>query len=218
MWKDIFNDVHNSKNMQDLLTFLNKEYNSKTIYPKKEDVFRCFRECEEEDLKVIIIGQDPYHEPHQANGLAFSVSEGVEMPPSLINIYKEIGIEYGKIPANRGDLTYLSHQGVLLLNKYLTVVAHQALSHKNLYYDVLFNDIIRDIEAKIDRPIVYMLWGNEAQKVIPLITNKKHQIIKAVHPSPLSANRGGWFNTNIFKKCNEYLINNNIKPINWIGN
>lgn len=217
MWSSILKDVHNSKNMQELLSFLNTEYKTHTIYPPKDDLFRCFKECKEEDLKVIIIGQDPYHEPHQANGLAFSVNENIMLPPSLQNIYKEIEIEFHEKCKESGDLTYLANQGVLLLNKYLSVVAHEPLSHKCKLYDDLFIDIITSIEKFENKPLVYMLWGNEAKNVIPLITNPKHKIITAVHPSPLSANRGGWFNTNIFINCNNYLKDNGIKTINWVN-
>jgi uracil-DNA glycosylase len=217
MWSEVLSDVHKSKNMEELLSFLNEQYKKNIVYPKKEDIFRCFKECSEENLKVIIIGQDPYHEPNQANGLAFSVPDGVDLPPSLLDIYKEIENEYKEPCKKSGDLTYLAKQGVLLLNKYLTVVAHRPLSHKNYLYDELFVEIINSIEEKINRPLVYMLWGSEAQKVSSLIKNKKHIIIKAVHPSPLSANRGGWFNTGIFLKCNEYLVSQQINPINWVN-
>ena len=216
MWKETYSNILNSKNMQDLQGFLKFEYENYTIYPSKENLFRCFKECKEEDLKVIIIGQDPYHEPGEANGLAFSVNEGIKLPPSLRNIYKEIEIEFNENTKKDGDLQYLSNQGVLLLNKYLSVRAHEALSHKNEIYDKLFDEFIKEIEEKEDKVIVYLLWGREAQKIEKNITNPKHFVLKANHPSPLSANRGGWFNSNIFIKCNEILKNNDIIPINWV--
>lgn len=214
-WNNLFDKLNSKQYFLDLLVFLNSEYNSKTIYPDKENLFNCFKLCPENDVKVVIIGQDPYHEPNQAHGLCFSVKKGINLPPSLKNIYKEIENEYGTYPSNDGDLTYLAEQGVLLLNKYLTVVEHKALSHKCKFYELLFVDIIEYLES-IDRPLVYLLWGNEAQKIEKFITNKKHYVIKSTHPSPLGANKGGWFNTNLFKRCDEYLILNKQKPINWI--
>jgi uracil-DNA glycosylase len=214
-WKNLFDFLYKKQYFLDLLDFLDQEYDSKVVYPEKKNLFNCFSCCSEEDVKVVIIGQDPYHEPGQAHGLSFSVQKGIALPPSLKNIYKEIENEYGEYPSTDGDLTYLAEQGVLLLNKYLTVVEHKPLSHKSKMYDNLFVDIISFIN-KIDRPIVYLLWGKEAQKVEKLITNNKHFIIKSTHPSPLGANKGGWFNTNLFKNCNSYLIENKISPIQWV--
>lgn len=216
-WKKLFEILETKSYYKNLMDFLDEEYASKVIYPSRENLFYCFKACDIKDLKVVIIGQDPYHEPNQAHGLCFSVKEGVKLPPSLKNIYKEIENEYGEFNKDSGDLTYLSNQGVLLLNKYLTVVEHKPLSHKCKNYDELFVDIISFIE-QIDEPIVYLLWGGEAQKVSKLITNKKHIFINSTHPSPLGANKGGWFNTDLFKKCNEFLVANNKKPINWKKN
>lgn len=216
-WENLFNILKEKQYFIELLDFLNQEYDTKVVYPEKKNLFNCFKKCSEEDIKVVIIGQDPYHEPNQAHGLSFSVQEGVALPPSLKNIYKEIENEYGIYPSKDGNLTYLAEQGVLLLNKYLTVIEHKPLSHKSKLYDKLFVDIIGYLE-QIDKPIVYLLWGNEAQKVSKLITNKNHIFINSTHPSPLGANKGGWFNTNLFKKCNNFLVEHGEKPINWIKN
>jgi uracil-DNA glycosylase len=214
-WKKLQESVENKPYFKELGIFLDSEYKNKTIYPIKENLFKCFEVCKEEDIKVVIIGQDPYHGPGQAHGLCFSVQEGVKLPPSLKNIYKEIENEYENFDKSSGDLTYLAEQGVLLLNKYLTVIEHKPLSHKIKLYDLLFEDIISYLDT-IDEPIVYLLWGGEAQKVSKLIKNSKHFVINSTHPSPLGANKGGWFNTDLFKKCNEYLISNNKKPIVWV--
>ena len=162
-WRDLFNELNKKEYFQNLINFLNIEYNKKVIYPKKEDLFKCFRLTKFNDVKVIIIGQDPYHEENQANGLCFSVNKGVSLPPSLVNIYKEIKNEFGFINKSDGDLTYLARQGVLLLNKYLTVEKSKPLSHKIDLYDKLFVDIINFIETYNQNKIVYMLWGNEAK-------------------------------------------------------
>lgn len=214
-WTDFYNLIKDKVYFNNLIKFIDSEYENKTIYPKKHDVLNAFKLCKFEDLKVIIIGQDPYHEVNQANGLAFSVNKGVKLPPSLVNIFKEIEIEFNvSLDKNNGDLQYLSKQGVLLLNKYLTVEEGKPLSHKIDLYDYLFKDLISFIE-KDNRTIVYLLWGNESQKVKKYIYNKNHFIIEASHPSPLSANKGGWFNSNCFIKCNDILNKNNILPINW---
>lgn len=213
-WTDLFKNIKNKDYCLELNKFLNIEYKNHTIYPPRNRVFACFDYCSVNDLKVVIVGQDPYHEENQANGLAFSVNKSVEIPPSLINIYKEIKIEFGNINKKDGDLTYLAKQGVLLLNKYLTVRAHMALSHKIKQYDNFFIDVINFIE-QLDKPIVYMLWGREAQKLEPLIKNKNHLVLKTSHPSPLSANKGGWFNSNVFIKCNNFLKQHNLKEIDW---
>lgn len=214
-WDKFFDSVKNKKYFRELQTFLDIEYKNKTIYPEKNNIFRCFDLCSFNDLKVIILGQDPYHEPNQANGLCFSVNNGIKFPPSLVNIYKEIENEYNTIIFDKdSDLSYLAKQGVLLLNKYLTVEKGKPLSHKNELYDMFFNDLIQFIETN-NKPIVYLLWGGEAKKVKKIITNPNHKVIETNHPSPLSANRGGWFNSNCFKNCNVFLENNNINPIKW---
>jgi len=213
----IFEVIKNKDYSLRLKTFLDNEYSNYVIYPPRELMFNAFNLLSPNDLKVVIIGQDPYHEPNQAMGLSFSVPVGVELPPSLINIYKEIEQEYNIKMKNSGDLTYLAKQGCLLLNSLLTVRAHQALSHNIKEYKLFIADILEYIDT-LEQPIVFMLWGNNAKQYAQFIHNKKRLILTSVHPSPLSANRGGWFGNNHFKKCNEYLRENNIKEINWNNN
>lgn len=214
-WHNLFDELKTKDYFINLISFLNSEYRSKRIFPKKENLFKCFKLTKFNDVKVIIIGQDPYHEVNQANGLCFSVNKGVDLPPSLINIYKEIKNEFGYINKKDGDLTYLADQGVLLLNKYLTVVEGKPLSHKIDLYDEFFIDVIDYIEKNNNNTIVYMLWGNEAKKVAQYVINKKHFVLTASHPSPLSANKKGWFNSNIFIECNKILKENGVNEINW---
>ncbi len=217
-FKNLFNTLKEKDYFKELNSFLDKEYSKYTIYPKKEEIFNAFSFFNEKDLKVVIIGQDPYPNKGQANGLAFSVNKGIKLPPSLINIYKEIEIEFNCVmDFNNGDLTYLAKQGVLLLNPILTVKEKEPLSHKNKLYDNLFKDIMKYLDS-LDQNIVFLLWGNNAKKYDKLITNKKRLVIKTNHPSPLSANRGGWFNSNCFYNTNKYLENNNILPIYWVNN
>lgn len=217
-FKNLFNTLKEKDYFKELNSFLDKEYSKYTIYPKKEEIFKAFSFFNEKDLKVVIIGQDPYPNKGQANGLAFSVNKGIKLPPSLINIYKEIEIEFNCVmDFNNGDLTYLAKQGVLLLNPILTVKEKEPLSHKNKLYDNLFKDIMKYLDS-LDQNIVFLLWGNNAKKYDKLITNKKRLVIKTNHPSPLSANRGGWFNSNCFYNTNKYLENNNILPIYWVNN
>lgn len=218
-WKEFFNDISKKEYFQNLMTFVNHEYDTKVIFPKKEDTWNAFKFTELKDVKVVILGQDPYPNPNQAMGLAFSVNDGIALPRSLINIFKEMINEYKldiEIPTS-GNLSYLSKQGVLLLNPYLTVEAHKPLSHKIKDYDLLFKDIMNLLNES-DNPIVFLLWGNNAKKYEKLLTNPKHFVIKTSHPSPLSANQGGWFNSNCFIKTNDYLKENGITPINWLNN
>lgn len=215
-WKDFFNSIKNKEYSLKLNTFLDNEYLTKTIYPPRKLIFNAFNLTNFEDIKVVIIGQDPYHEKGEAMGLAFSVPKGITLPPSLRNIYKEIGKEFNvSIDDKSGDLTYLAKQGVFLINPVLTVEEHKANSHKNAEYDAFFKDLLRFIDEN-NNPIVFMLWGNEAKKYKSFINNKNRLILETSHPSPLSANQGGWFNTSIFVKCNQYLKNNNLKEINFI--
>ncbi len=196
------------------MSFLDEEYKTKTIFPPRENMFKAFELCELDNLKVVIIGQDPYHEVNQAMGLSFSVPSTTEIPPSLINIYKEIYLEFGYKMKRNGDLTYLAKQGVLLYNVYLSVVASHALSHKRVEYEKLAIDLMKFLN-NLDQPIVFMLWGNFAKQFAKYITNPNKLVLQSSHPSPLSANRGGWFNTNQFKRCNEYLLEHGVKPIDW---
>ena len=217
-WNDFFNTIKTKEYFKELMDFIDNEYKNNVCYPPRDKIFEAFKLTSLDNLKVVIFGQDPYFNKGEANGLAFSVNENVKLPPSLKNIFKEINIEYNKnindIPTS-GDLSYLATQGVLLLNTYLTVKEKSPLSHKNKMYDYLMKDLLEFISS-IDKPIVFLLWGNNSKKLKKYLTNPKHLIIETTHPSPLGANKGGWFNSNQFIKCNEYLKSNNIKEINWI--
>ena len=213
-WDLFFNKVKEKDYYQNLMAFLDEEYSSKTIYPPRKNMFKAFELCELDTLKVVIIGQDPYHEENQAMGLSFSVPSTTVIPPSLINIYKEIYLEFGTKMRRDGDLTYLAKQGILLYNVYLSVVAGHALSHKRVEYEKLAVDLMCFLN-ELDQPIVFMLWGNFAKKFAKYITNPNKLVLTSSHPSPLSANQGGWFYSGQFKKCNEYLESHNLKPIDW---
>lgn len=214
-WKTLFDKVKSESYSESLHAFLTKEYAEQTIYPPRDLVFQAFSLTKPEGLKVVIIGQDPYHNPNQAMGLSFSVPKGVDLPPSLINVYKEIESDlHIKMDFSNGDLTCWAKQGVLLLNAYLTVRAGQALSHKREEYDNFIADTMAYIDT-LNQPMVFMLWGAFARKFIPFITNPKHLILVANHPSPLSANHGGWFDKHLFSQCNEFLSKNHVSPIDW---
>ena len=214
-WEEVFKTIKSKDYAIRLSKFLDEEYANHKIYPERKNMFNAFKLTPLEEVKVVIFGQDPYHEPGQAMGLAFSVPDNIPTPPSLINIYKEIENEYNTVIFNKGgDLTYLAKQGVLLLNALLSVRAHQALSHDIPEYALFFEDTLRFISS-LDKPIVFMLWGNWAKKLKKYITNPKHLIIECAHPSPLAANRGGWFGLNQFVRANEYLKKNNVDEIIW---
>lgn len=198
---------------KELYNFVKNEYNSRLVFPPADDIFNAFHLTPLSEVKVLILGQDPYHEPNQAHGLSFSVKPEVKIPPSLVNIYKELQDDLGlKIP-NNGYLTKWASQGVLLLNTVLTVRAHDANSHKGKGWEQFTDAIISAVNNQ-DRPIVYMLWGSPAQSKIPMLNNPKHLILKAPHPSPLSAYRG-FFGCRHFSQCNDFLIKNGVKPIDW---
>ena len=191
-----------------------QEYMAGTCYPPGKLIFNAFNLCPFDQVKVVIIGQDPYHEPGQAHGLSFSVLSGTAFPPSLQNIFKEINGDIGtKIPPS-GDLTRWAEQGVLLLNATLSVRAHQANSHSKLGWQTFTDAAIMRL-SKNRTNIVFMLWGGYARNKKYLIDTSRHCILEAVHPSPLSANRGGWFGNHHFSKCNEYLLATNQTPIEW---
>ena len=216
-WNKGFEEIAKKDYFIKLTNFLDEEYANKTIYPPRDLIFNAFKLTPLEKVKVVILGQDPYPNPNQAMGLAFSVNEGILLPPSLKNIFKEIYLEYGvdkELPKS-GDLTYLAKQGVLLLNPYLSVIAHHPLSHKIKEYDYLFKDIMFELNS-LNRPIVFLLRGNNAKKYDKLLKNPKHLVIKTSHPSPLSANQGGRFNSNCFKNTNEFLKQNGESEIQWI--
>ena len=214
-WNEFFKKLQNEEFCLKLNDFLNKEYRDYTCYPPRELLFNAFRLTPLDKVKVVIIGQDPYHEPGQAMGLSFSVPEGIKVPPSLINIYKEIAQEYDcKMDFSSGDLTYLANQGVLLLNSILSVRAHQALSH-NIEEYRQFLAAVLEILDKQTTPMVFLLWGGPARKLKGYLHNPSHLILECIHPSPLAANHGGWFGNNHFKKANQYLHDNGVKEINW---
>ncbi len=214
-WNSFFNSVKKKDYSKSLNEFLDYEYKTQVIYPPRHLIFNAFNLTSPKDIKVVIIGQDPYHNPGQAMGLSFSVPNGIKIPPSLVNIYKEIDNDLKvKMNYSNGDLTYLGKQGVLLINAYLTVRENQPLSHHKKEYDLFMLDLMNYLES-LDQPVVYMLWGNFAKQYKKLIVNPKHIILESVHPSPLGANHGGWFGLHQFSKCNEFLIKNNVKPIYW---
>ena len=196
-----------------LYEFIKKEYSSKVVYPPADDIFNAFHLTPLEDVKVVILGQDPYHEPNQAHGLCFSVKPEVEIPPSLVNIYKELQNDLGCYIPDNGYLVKWAEQGVLLLNTVLTVRAHAANSHKTMGWEE-FTDAAIKVLNEQDRPIVYLLWGKPAQLKMSMLTNPKHLILTAPHPSPLSAYRG-FLGCKHFSKANEFLRGNGMKPIDW---
>ena len=215
-WTEFFQSIQDKECCINLHKFLDREYENNICYPPRKLLFNAFKLTPLDKVKVVIIGQDPYHEPGQAMGLSFSVPETVKVPPSLINIYKEIADEYDTtIDMSSGDLTYLAKQGVLLLNSILSVRAHQPMSHNIKEYEMFFNDVLEVLD-KQNHPIVFMLWGNSARKLKKLLHNPSHLILESVHPSPLAANHGGWFKNNHFRLANEYLKKNKVKPVDWI--
>ena len=217
-WEEIFNQIKDKKYFVDLLKFIDEEYKNKIIFPDKENIFNAFKFTKFDDVKVVIFGQDPYPNPNQAMGLAFSVKDGIKLPPSLKNIYREIIAETnydGMFPVS-GDLTYLAKQGVLLLNSILTVEANKPLSHDIKEYDLLFKDILKFLD-ETNNSIVFMLRGTKAKKYKKYLKNPNHLIIEANHPSPLSSNRGGWFGSNCFLTANKFLKEHNCKEIEWIN-
>jgi len=219
-WKEIITDILKSDKFNEIEKNLLEEYENfeglAEIYPKKELIFNAFNYFNFEDLKVVIIGQDPYHQPNQANGLCFSVNENIKIPPSLKNIFKEIYDNYNlELPnLKTGNLEYLAQQGILLLNNTLTVRQSTPNSHLKIWKG--FSDEIIKYILENHNNIVFLLWGNNAKKILKNKDIKNHYILEANHPSPLSANKGGWFGNKHFIKTNEILSKNNKKEINWI--
>lgn len=212
-WLEAVGDEFHKPYYSGLYRFIQEEYSTHVVYPPADDIFNAFHFTPLKDVKVLILGQDPYHEEGQAHGLAFSVLTGQEIPPSLVNIYQELHDDLGcRIPDN-GYLKKWADQGVLLLNTVLTVRAHQANSHQGKGWEKFTDAIIQAVNTQ-DRPIVCMLWGRPAQSKKPMLTNPKHLILEAPHPSPLSAYRG-FFGCKHFGQCNEYLVNNGLQPIDW---
>ncbi len=197
-----------------LTDFVRHEYTTATCYPPGSLIFNAFNLCPFDRVKVVIIGQDPYHEPGQAQGLSFSVPEGVPFPPSLQNIFKEIQFDLGKPMPPTGDLTRWAEQGVLLLNATLTVRAHQAASHQRHGWEQFTDAAIRTLNAEREN-LVFILWGGYARSKAQLIDRSRHLVLESVHPSPLSANRGGWFGNHHFSQCNAYLREHGEQEIDW---
>lgn len=212
-WYDLLKDEFEKDYYKKLRTFLIEEYRHHTIYPNMYDIFNALNFTPYKDVKVVILGQDPYHGPHQAHGLSFSVQPDVKIPPSLVNIYKELHTDLGCYIPNNGYLKKWADQGVLLLNTSLTVRAGEANSHRNIGWGT-FTDKIIELLNQRQNPIVFILWGNNAISKEKFITNPQHYIIKSVHPSPLSASRG-FFGSKPFSKTNAFLIKNNKAPIDW---
>lgn len=212
-WAPLLEREFSKAYYQQLRQFLKNEYEANTIFPQMNDVFNALHYTPFAEVKVVILGQDPYHGPNQAHGLSFSVQSGVKQPPSLVNIFKELQDDLGITPPNHGCLIDWTKQGVLLLNTVLTVRAGQAHSHRNKGWEHFTDKVITTLNKK-SHPIVYILWGNAAQKKKALIDTTKHYIIKAPHPSPLSAYRG-FFGSKPFSKTNEHLRNESLKEINW---
>ena len=212
-WDNILSKVFESPGYHEFIDKINKEYDNKIIYPPKEDIYKAFKNTSFKDVKVIIMGQDPYHGEGEAMGLSFSVPNGIKLPPSLKNIYKELEDDLGIKPSTSGDLTKWTKEGVLLLNSTLTVVKDTPNSHSKMGWDK-FTDYIIKLLNKREEPIVFILWGNYARSKKVYITNPKHLVIESAHPSPFSA-RSGFFGSKPFSKTNEFLIKNNIKPIDW---
>lgn len=197
-----------------LTDFVRHEYTTTTCYPPGSLIFNAFNLCPFDRVKVVIIGQDPYHEPGQAQGLSFSVPEGVPFPPSLQNIFKEIQLDLGKPMPPTGELTRWAEQGVLLLNATLTVRAHQAASHQRHGWEQFTDAAIRALNAEREN-LVFILWGGYARSKAQLIDRSRHLVLESVHPSPLSANRGGWFGNHHFSQCNAYLREHGEQEIDW---
>ena len=212
-WQNLLDDEFERDYYLKLRKFLINEYRTKTIYPNMHDIFNALHYAEFKNVKVVILGQDPYHGPDQAHGLSFSVKPEVAAPPSLMNIYKELNSDLGCYVPNNGYLKKWADQGVMLLNTVLTVRAGQANSHKNIGWEHFTDKIISSLNNR-EEPIVFILWGRNAQSKLNIIKNSRHYIIKSVHPSPLSAHRG-FFGSKPFSKANKFLVSIGKEPIDW---
>ena len=212
-WDNILEEEYHKDYFKKIVNFINKEYKIKSIFPPKNRILRALNLTDYKDVKVVIVGQDPYHGEGEAMGLSFSVPDDIKLPPSLKNIYKELNTDLGINPVSTGNLTKWTKEGVLLLNATLTVVKDTPNSHSKLGWQTFTDNIIKKLNEK-EEPIVFILWGNFARNKKDLITNKKHLIIESAHPSPFSA-RNGFFGSKPFSKTNEFLRLNNIKEIDW---
>ncbi len=211
-WYQLIERFFDKQNIKNIEIFLKEEFKNKTIYPPKEYIFKAFELCQFEETKVVILGQDPYHQPGQAHGLSFSVPKGIKIPPSLRNIYKEIELEYS-LKKESGELTSWAKQGVLLLNTFLTVEDSKPMAHSKIGWEKFTDQVLIELSKK-DEPIVFMLLGAPAHKKEKFLTNANHLILKAVHPSPLSAHRG-FLGCQHFKLANEFLVKNKRQEIHW---
>ena len=212
-WKDVLSSEFDKDYFIKLTDFVRGEYMSgKKVFPAPKNIFNAFNLCPFNRVRVVIIGQDPYHEPGQAHGLCFSVPDGITLPPSLVNIYKEIETDLGRPSKTHGDLTYWANQGVLLLNSTLTVAAHLAASHAGHGWEEFTDAVIRALSTR--EGLVYMLWGSYAQRKAAIVNETKNLVLKSVHPSPLSAYRG-FFGCRHFSRANDYLVRQGKEPIDW---
>ncbi|MDC9723708.1 MAG: uracil-DNA glycosylase [Urechidicola sp.] len=213
-WKTILQQEFDKPYFKELTDFVKDEYFNHTCYPKGNQIFSAFDHCTFDDLKVVIIGQDPYHGEGQANGLCFSVNDGIAHPPSLKNIFKELETDLNILIPKSGNLERWADQGVLLLNATLTVRAHEAGSHQKKGWEQFTDAVIEQVSAKKEN-VVFLLWGGYAKKKGKKIDKSKHTVLESGHPSPLSANRGFWFGNSCFSKTNEVLLSNGLKIIEW---
>ncbi len=213
-WKKVLEKEFQTDYFNNISLKTREEYSKFVCYPPGSKLFRAFDECPFNKLKVVIIGQDPYHGENQANGLCFSVDDGVEKPPSLKNIFKELNTSFTKNERTNSDLSDWSNQGVLLLNSILSVRRKFPGSHRHVGWEEFTENVIKII-SKEKMNLVFMLWGNHAKNKEKFIHDNNHLVLKSGHPSPLSANKGFWFGNNHFKKCNDFLIANNLETIKW---
>ncbi|QOG01031.1 uracil-DNA glycosylase [Flavobacterium sp. MDT1-60] len=213
-WKPVLSNEFEKSYFNELIAFVKSEYVTKVCYPKGSQIFSAFDHCHFEQVKVVIIGQDPYHGPNQANGLCFSVNDGIPFPPSLQNIFKEIETDLNKPMPKTGNLERWADQGVFLLNATLTVRQAEAGSHQGKGWEKFTDAVIKQISAEKEN-VVFLLWGGFAQKKAALIDASKHHILKSGHPSPLSANRGFWFGNKHFSQTNDFLKSKGLKEIEW---
>ena len=212
-WRAFMDKEFEQDYFKDLSVFVESERQNYDVFPPEEDVFNAFKLCKLNELKLVILGQDPYHNFNQAHGLCFSVKRGIKLPPSLKNIYKEMEEDLSIRQAESGDLTKWAEQGVLLLNTVLTVRAHEANSHKKKGWETFTDAVIKAVDSQREG-VVFVLWGRDAKSKIPLINTSKHLILSSSHPSPYSANYG-FMGCGHFKKINEYLTSKGQAPINW---
>lgn len=213
-WKPVLQQEFHQEYFRNLVGFVRSEYSSYRCFPPGGEIFAAFDHCRFEAVKVVILGQDPYHGQGQANGLCFSVHRGVTHPPSLVNIFKELETDLGQSYPAEGDLTHWADQGVLLLNATLTVREGQAASHQNKGWEVFTDQVIRKLSEEREG-LVFLLWGGYAKKKGRIIDTSKHLVLSSGHPSPLSANRGYWFGNRHFSKTNDYLVSRGAEPIAW---